>query len=121
MKRFIMERLARIRSLPSAAVQRAEEVFNVTGTLLYQSMVVLLTSGLLLGIAIFIYGSFYYAFVPLPIHRGPVHLIFEPCQEEMRKCGFLNASINLSERNPILMTGTLTFECLTFYMHFSEL
>jgi hypothetical protein len=32
-------------------------------------------------------------------------LIFEPCHEEMGKCGFLNASLNLSERNPILMTG----------------
>ena len=95
--------------LPGAAVQKAEEVFNVTATLIYQSMVVLLTSGLLLGIAIFIYGSFYYAFVPLPIHQGPVHLIFEPCQEKMGKCGYLNATINLSERNPILMTGKSIF------------
>ena len=109
MKRFIAEQMARIRTLPSAAVQKTEEVFNVTATLIYQSMVVLLTSGLLLGIAIFIYGSFYYAFVPLPIHQGPVHLIFEPCQEKMGKCGYLNATINLSERNPILMTGKSIF------------
>lgn len=121
MKRFITELLARIRSLPSAAVLRAEEVFNVTAALIYQSMVVFLTSGLLLGIAIFIYGSFYFAFVPLPIHKGPVHLIFEPCHEEMGKCGYLNASIILSERNPILMTGKSISECLTFYKHFYEL
>ena len=107
-----MERFAKVRALPGAAFQKAEEAFSVTRTLVYQSMVVFLTSGLLLGIAIFIYGSFYYAFVPLPIHQGPVHLIFEPCQEKMGKCGFLNASINLSQRNPILMTGKLYFGSL---------
>ena len=100
-----MERLAKIRKLPGAIFQRAEELFGIGKTVLYQSVMVFLTSGLLLGIAIFMYGSFYYAFVPLPIHQGPVHLIFEPCQEKMGKCGYLNASINLSERNPILMTG----------------
>ena len=104
-----MERFARIRALPKAAFQQLEEIFFVTRTVIYQSLMVFLTSGLLLGIAIFIYGSFYYAFVPLPIHEGPVHLIFDPCNEKMGKCGYLNASINLSDRNPILMTGKSIF------------
>ena len=104
-----MERFARIRAMPRAAFQQAEEIFFLTRSVVYQSLMVFLTSGLLLGIAIFIYGSFYYAFVPLPIHQGPVHLIFEPCHEKMGKCGYLNSSINLSERNPILMTGKNIF------------
>ena len=109
MKRFLMERFSRILALPRAALKQGEDLFFVTRTVVYQSLMVFLTSGLLLGIAIFIYGSFYYAFVPLPIHEGPVHLIFDPCNEKMGKCGYLNSSINLSERNPILMTGKSIF------------
>lgn len=105
MKRYASEQFARVRGLPSAATQRVETLIVLARSIFYQSVIIFLTSGLLLGIAVFIYGSFYFAFVPSPIHQGPVHLIFEPCQEKMAKCGFLNASLSLSERNPVLMTG----------------
>ena len=105
MRRFAAGQYAKVRSLPGAATQRAEALVILARDIFYQSVVAFLTSGLLLGIAAFIYGSFYFAFVPSPIHQGDVHLVFEPCHEQMGKCGFLSANISLSERNPVLMTG----------------
>ena len=71
-------------------------------------------------ISAFIYGSFYFAFVPPPIHSGPVHLVFEPCDENQGKCGYLNSSLSLSERNPVLMTGQLYTLTLSLEMPESE-
>ena len=105
MRRFAREKIAQIRNFPNLATQRVETIFYISKIVLYQSVVISLTSGLLLMVAMFIYGSFYFAFVPSPIHKGPVHLIFEPCHEKLGKCGFLNSSVSLSERNPVLMTG----------------
>ena len=55
-------------------------------------------------IAAGIYAAFYLSFVPKPIHEGPVHFVFEPCNEEMGKCGFLNGSIQLGNPPPVLLT-----------------
>ena len=107
MKKFAQDQISKIRGLPNMATQRVETILLVLRTFMYQSVVISLTSGVLLFMAMFIYGSFYFAFVPSPIHHGPVHLIFEPCHEKMGKCGFLNSSVSLSERNPVLMTGTV--------------
>ena len=120
MKRFTSEQYERIKGLPSVATQRIEALIFLARSLLYQSVIIFLTSGLLLAISGFIYGSFYFAFVPSPIHQGPVFLIFEPCHEKMGKCGFLNSSLSLTERNPILMTGQQYTLTLSLEMPESE-
>ena len=103
-----MQRLtSKIKAIPGAATQRVEDVVLLTRALISQTIILIISFYLLFLLATFIYGSFYFAFVPAPIHQGPVHLIFEPCQEKIGKCGFLNASVVLSDRNPILMTGKL--------------
>ena len=84
-----------------------EHTIDLLKYITYQTIQLILAFGLLLALSVFIYGSFYFAFVPAPIHSGPVHLIFKPCDSKMGACGFLNASLTLSERNPILMTGQL--------------
>ena len=105
-----MQRLtSKIKAIPGAATQRVEDVVLLTRALITQTIILIVSLYLLFLLSTFIYGSFYFAFVPAPIHQGPVHLIFEPCQEKMGKCGFLNASVLLSDRNPILMTGKDSF------------
>ncbi len=120
MKNLATDGLEKVRGLPEAATQRVEALMWGIRGLLYQTVIALLTSGLLLMLAAFIYGSFYFAFVPSPVHEGPVHLVFEPCQENMGKCGFLNASLILSERNPVLMTGQQYTLSLSLEMPESE-
>merc|ERR1712226_1072267 len=103
MKRFIptSQTFARARAgaraLPGAATQRAENTITNIKTILLQITTFVVTTGLLFYISAFIYGSFYFAFVPPPIHSGPVHLVFEPCHENQGKCGYLNSSLSLSE------------------------
>ena len=46
--------------------------------------------------SVFIYGSFYFAFVPAPAHRAPLFLGFEPCENSPTKCGFMNASVHFN-------------------------
>ena len=99
---------------------RAENTIANIRTILLQITQVIVTIGLLFTISAFIYGSFYFAFVPPPIHSGPVHLVFEPCHENQGKCGYLNSSLSLSERNPVLMTGQLYTLTLSLEMPESE-
>jgi hypothetical protein len=40
-----------------------------------------LTLAILIFVAIFMYGMFYFTFVPSPEHEGQIFLEFEPCQE----------------------------------------
>ena len=102
------------------SLYRAEDTFNIARNIIFNVIQVILASGLLLAVAVFIYGSFYFAFVPSPLHSGPVHLGFEPCHEQMGKCGFLNSSLVLSDRNPILMTGQQYALTLSLEMPESE-
>lgn len=120
MKSSSSNRFAQIRAIPEAATQKAEALILLARALIIQSITIVLASGLLFVVSVFIYGSFYFAFVPSPVHQGPVHLVFEPCQEKMGKCGFLNASLSLSERNPILMTGQQYMLTLSLEMPESE-
>lgn len=54
--------------------------------------------GLIFLLSAGVYGGFYNSFVPQPVHEGPAHFLFEPCEEKMAKCGFLNASVLLSNQ-----------------------
>ncbi len=70
-----------------------------------------ITVSLLLAFSIFAYVAFYFAYVPAPIFRGLAHLVFEPCAETLGRCGYLNASVDLTVKpggeyaNGILMAG----------------
>jgi hypothetical protein len=77
MQNFTSENFSRIRGIPGAATQRVETIILLARSLVYQSVLFVLASGLLFVISTFIYGSFYFAFVPSPIHQGPVHLFIK--------------------------------------------
>ena len=96
---------SRVKAIPGAATQKIEDTLVLTRAIITQTIIFVVSAILLFVLSTFIYGSFYFAFVPAPIHEGPVHLVFHPCEEKIGKCGFLNANVSLSDRNPILMTG----------------
>ena len=80
---------------------RAEDIIQT----LIRLITFLVAFGIILFLSAGVYAGFYTSFVPKPIHEGPVHFLFEPCQENNAKCGFLNASVSLSSRRSILMTN----------------
>ena len=59
------------------------------------------------SISAFMYGTFYYSFVPSPLHESRFNLNYEPCETSVLKCSYLNATHDLStnRRNQVLMTG----------------
>lgn len=102
---YIRSTVNRVRGLPSKASEQIEVLLELTKSMIYYTVVISLTLNLLGTVSVFMYGTFYFAFVPAPQHEGAIHPTFVPCERVMGKCGFLNATVELSERNPVLMTG----------------
>ena len=113
-----------VRQIPSKASAKIESLFDVTKTLIYYTIVASLTYSLLLlvsgefstrngklldftylNVLVFMYGTFYFAFIPAPDHEGAIHPVFVPCEKTPSKCGFLNATVAFSGRDTVLMTG----------------
>ena len=98
--------VATAKAMPARATEQLEVVLEVTRSVVYFSVIAVLTVALLTFVSVFMYGTFYFAFVPSPEHAGPLFPVFEPCEARAGKCGFLNASVALSERaRAVLMTG----------------
>ena len=97
--------LQQVRELPAKTAEKIELLLDFTKSTVYYSIILGLLFSLLLYISIFMYGTFYFAFVPVPEHEGPIYPIFEPCEQEIGRCGFLNGSVVFSDRDPVLMTG----------------
>jgi len=58
-----------------------EQTFETVKFLMIRFVIVALTSSILIFFAIFLYGLFYFTFVPSAEHEGKVFLQFEPCLE----------------------------------------
>jgi len=64
----------------------------------------ILTVVLVLAVSVFLYGTFYYAYMPVEMHNLPVHLQFQPCQDSTTRCSNPTAKIAL-KRNQKLLQG----------------
>merc|ERR1712130_232988 len=53
---------------------------------------------------VFLYATFYYAYMPMEMHHIPVHLQFQPCKDTNARCSFPSAQLRLS-RNQKLHQG----------------
>lgn len=51
-------------------------LLNRFRNIFYKLLVVLLTSSVILWLSVFLYGTFYYAYMPVVSHTKPVHLQF---------------------------------------------
>ncbi len=63
------------------ASQQVEETFESAKLYSYKIIIAILTLSILLFLAIFMYGMFYFTFVPSPEHEGQIFLEFQPCEE----------------------------------------
>jgi len=85
--------------------QTAVGVASITRKVVYNLLSTLLTVVLVVSASLFMYGTFYYAYMPKEIHEVDVNFQFDPCVDTMGMCSFPNASVNLDGRRQRLMTG----------------
>ena len=110
-KGVMAKRVQQVKELPGQAILTVEQVMEIIKLVLSRTLIVLLTVTILVLVSLFIYGSFYFAFVPAPAHKAPLYLSFEPCQDSPSKCGYLNATVNFNlvagtrSSAPVLMSG----------------
>jgi len=81
---------------------------------IYKIAIFSLIAAVLFWTSVFMYGSFYYAFIPFVTHEAPLHVGFQPCVDSPQRCGFINASISMNmlsgsgnqdANSPVLMAG----------------
>ena len=75
-----------------------------TSHLLVSFLSTILTGVLVLAVSVFLYGTFYYAYMPVEMHHLPVHLQFKPCADSTLRCSNPSAQLNL-KRNQKLLQG----------------
>lgn len=73
------------------------------GQVILNSLATLLTFVLVVTLSFFLYGTFYYAYVPVEVYEEPMNLQFEPCLNEVGMCSFPNASVAFNKNK--LMPG----------------
>jgi len=69
----------------------------------YSLLSTLLTATLVLSASLFLYGTFYYAYMPKEVHESDVNFQFSPCEDTPDMCSFPTATIDT--RRQKLMTG----------------
>ena len=67
--------------LVGKASQQVEESFEAAKSFTLKVLTAFLTLSILAFLAVFMYGMFYFTFVPSPEHEGQIFLEFEPCEE----------------------------------------
>jgi len=87
-----MDRMANIRQL-------LQQYSHTLASLLSTA----LTMSLTLAVAIFLYGTFYYAYMPVELVNMPVNLEFEPCEgQTSTRCTFPAATVALGSKQQML-------------------
>jgi len=62
-----------------------------------------LTMSLVLAVSVFLYGTFYYAYMPVELVNMPVSLEFEPCEgQTSARCTFPTATVALRDKQQML-------------------
>jgi len=72
-----------------------------------------LTMSLTLAIAIFLYGTFYYAYMPVELVNMPLNLEFEPCEGQTSdRCSFPTATVALGGKQQMLQGQVYSIKML---------
>jgi len=70
-----------------------------------------LTMSLILAVSIFLYGTFYYAYMPVELVNMPVNFEFEPCEgQTSARCTFPKASLVLGKQQQMLQGQEYTIK-----------
>lgn len=78
---------------------------RTTRKFVYNILTFLLTLTLILGVSIFTYGTFYFAYMPTEVHAEEINFQFEPCEMSPGPCSFLNTTLQIIPKKHRLMIG----------------
>jgi len=94
----------KVRSAMTDTMAKSKVFADKTSHVLMSFLSTILTCVLVLALSVFLYATFYYAYMPMEIHHIPVHLQFQPCKDTNARCSFPSAQLRLS-RNQKLHQG----------------
>lgn len=73
--------------------------------LLYRLFAIVLTTLFIIWVSVFMYVTFYYAYVPAISHIRPVHLEFSSCTDASGLCSNPSANVTLTQQHHLLQSG----------------
>merc|ERR1712112_119799 len=82
---------------------KATQLAKTSQKAVYSLLSTLLTATLVISASLFLYGTFYYAYMPKEVHESGVNFEFTPCEDPPAMCSFPKATIDT--RRQKLMTG----------------
>jgi len=94
----------KVRSAMTDTMAKSKVFADKTSHVLMSFLTTILTCVLVLALSVFLYATFYYAYMPMEMHHIPVHLQFQPCKDTNARCSFPSAQLRLS-RNQKLHQG----------------
>jgi len=74
---------------------KANWVAETSSGLVFSFLSSFLTIILVLTVSVFLYGTFYYAYVPIDVYKVPLDLQFEPCNETRLRCSYPRGQLSL--------------------------
>jgi len=74
---------------------KANWMAETSTNLVFSFLSSFLTIILVLTVSVFLYGTFYYAYVPIDVYKVPLDLQFEPCNETRLRCSYPRGELSL--------------------------
>jgi len=83
--------------------ERANTAKDISSTMLSSLVSTAITMFLTVSVSVFLYATFYFAYMPVEMVDMPVHLQFQPCDgHTSNRCSFPTAAIAVGQRTPLL-------------------
>jgi len=80
---------------------------NKSSNMVFSLLSTVLTGILVLVVSVFLYGTFYYAYMPLEMHNLPVNFQFDPCTKDTKlPCSYPSAQVQLVRNQKFLQGQT---------------
>ncbi|XP_014088691.1 seipin [Bactrocera oleae] len=84
---------------------RADEKVGTMKELVLRLGLIAFAVVLIIWIAVFMYVTFYYTYMPAISHTRPVHMQFKSCLDSTTPCTFPHAHVSLTKKQQLLMVG----------------
>ena len=86
--------------------EKSKDLADTSSQVIMSLLSTVLTVILILAVSIFLYGTFYYAYMPVEMHNLPVNLQFQPCEETYQRCSYPLATLQLRRYQKLLQGQT---------------
>jgi len=80
----------------------AEVLAGKTADLINSALSTFLTITLVLALSVFLYGTFYYAYMPVDLRKLPINFQFQPCEDTRLRCSHPLGEIRLERAQKLL-------------------